>query len=271
MAWRKRRSSKSSMAKALTTRCPRTPSATRLERSARRSWLRWLVRRMLWPKRTIGKSMTGAAIRHRSASLKWVESRSTRSTIRVADCCRRSSSRMAIAFCIIADVVDHAAHQLARGMGGVEAARLLEHPAVEVVADVGGGAETDVLEGVAGEEIGHAAQQEDRHEEERHEPHHVALVDAEALLEPAVGAVGGGLEEDLLFAVAAAAERPDLGRVPRHQHLAEDRLDQRHQRGRAGGEGEDRHPGQHRPGRVAPEIAPEEGEETQTAASTSPS
>ncbi len=80
------------MPKAFTTRWPRTTSATKLARSAMRSWMRWLVRRMLRPKRTMGNSSSGAAIRHSSARWTWMENRNQSSTASTSGCCTRSSS-----------------------------------------------------------------------------------------------------------------------------------------------------------------------------------
>ncbi len=70
-------------------------------------------------------------------------------------------------------VVDDARHQLPRRMLAVEAARLAEDVPVEVVADVRSHPQADVLEGVARDEVGQAAQQEDDHEEQGDEVDHL--------------------------------------------------------------------------------------------------
>src|SRR5260370_31465866 len=71
----------------------------------------------------------------------------------------------------------------------MDAARLVDDLAVEVVADVGGDAETDTLEGIAREKVGERAQEEHQHHEDGDEVDHPRGSDAEAPLERGIAAV----------------------------------------------------------------------------------
>ena len=160
----------------------------------------------------------------------------------------------------------------------MEAARLVDDVAVEVVADVGREPQAGALEGVAGKERHQAAHQQNEHKQDRREEDLAPAFDARPLFQVVVEAPGR--RSQVLRAGLDGAQQPrqrpvasDLGKASpaqdpllhlllgSAQHFLQHRIDQPEKRRRGDAEDDDRGEGQEPPVHVAAGVPEEEGEQ----------